>query len=503
MVLNRENGAHPLLSEASKLLRVGRSGAAIRKARSAAPLIRDPVVRAVNLSAILIDAGAELKKSAYVREGVDALRAVEKDVTADLAPLFHYNLGNGYSYLGARERGFGAGTRPSLAIAASHLAAALEKDPRPDVRANLAGVLLAQGRWVEAYDEFNRVVLENPAHHNALARRGSCLMGIYNWTAGHRALLMSALADHEAAVKLSDDELVFQRSYRRVVHDLRRRGIEPRIPEVADATPDQKWIWENRLALNPCPLCEIESPEAFDLYPLAHRLEGGRRYPPVEELLDIVNAVCQVYAVARWSLFRALSDSVSETDHVISALGSPGAVHNLRVGLVMTALTGFYGVLGKIGYALNGYYRLGHPASKVTFQSIWLPPGSRSRSVPDSRCDLHAKLVRSPTSALSALHRVALSLEHGLGRYESLRTLRNQIEHHLVVATEGKSESAYYRAIKTAELESEAIRLGQIAKATIWYFGGALLRGEQERLKRAARQQGVVLRGEGDPVRRT
>ncbi len=503
MSSSRALEADRLFRESYESLRLGQSRDAVTAARKAARLLDDRTMGSLNLAAVLIDAGSELGNGPYLREGVALLHSVETGITDDLTTAFHYNLGNGYASIGSRQRGYGAGTKPALAQAISHLDAALELEPRSDIQANLAGTLLQQGRWIEAYDEFDRVVRADPLHHSALARRGSCLIGIYNWTPNHSALLTGALADHEKAVALSYEEPVFQRSYRSVIGDLRRRGVLPRVPDVVAAAPDHRWIWQNRLALNPCPLCEVESPDAFDLYPLAQRLEGGRRTPPIEDLHDMVNAVCQAFAVARWLLYRATEAGAEEEDHVISVPGSAGAVHDLQLGLTMASVTGFYGVLGKIAYAVNAYFNLGHPPGFVTFQSIWRPTGGGRGAIPSRRSDLHPKLVRTPTPALSALYRLALSTEHGLGRYQSLRTLRNQIEHHLVVGVEGEKTSPYFRAIRPSQLRRDALRLGQIVKAAIWYFGGTLLRGEQERLKRALRRGTPVGRGQGESVIRS
>lgn len=201
-----------LMATAGEQLRCGRPAEAVRTAREVARLIENPAVRAIIVGGILIDAGANLKKVRLVKEAIDELERVSAQVTESVRPAYHYNLGNGYSTLGHRQTGHGPGTKPALVKAISHLDAALKYIPTPDVRANLSGVLLAQGRWIEAFDESDAILQEYPTHHQALARRASSLQGIYNWVEGHTAILAAALSDLEHAIELSDDEPVFQSS---------------------------------------------------------------------------------------------------------------------------------------------------------------------------------------------------------------------------------------------------------------------------------------------------
>lgn len=499
---SRSRRAQRLMQEAAESLRQGHSRQAVRQARKAAQRIGNPFLRAFNLAAVLIDAGAELKSSKLVREGIQRLKSVEGQVPPGLLAAFHYNFGNAYAVLGQRERGLGVGTRPSLSSAVSHLDEALSLNTTPDARANLAGVLMAQGRWVEALDEFEAVLTESPEHHSALARRGSALIGIHNWTPDHKGLLAAALADHERALELAKDEPVFACGYRAVVANLRRH-VKLHSAAVRPPTSDQKWIWENRLALNPCPICRVESPDAFDIYPLAARLIGGNRRPRTDETIDLVNSICRSFATARWILYKAMGDDPPrETRHVVTLGGTVEARHDLRIGLVMTAASGFHSVLSQIAFALNSYFHLGHCVRAVTLDTVWSVPGKKSRSVPTDRTSIHPKLTRMATPALSALHRLALSFEHGLGRYSDLRDLRNHLEHHVVVPVLKFNETRAYVALDPKRLEVQALKMGQIAKAAVWYFGAAVLRGEQERLKRALRRGHPVARAERDYVDR-
>ena len=489
------------MGTAVEQLRCGRPTEAVRTARKVARLIRDPVLRAINVGGLLIDAGADLKKVRLIKEAVDELERVSAQVTEPNRWAYHFNLGNGYSALGHRQKGSGPGTKPAFVKAISHLDEALKRNPAPDVRANLGGALLAQGRWIEAFDESDAILQEFPTHHKALADRASSLQGIYHWVEGHTAILAAALSDIELAVKLSQNEPVFQSSYKKTLANLRKRVSSLSISPQTSLRRDVRWIWESRLALNPCPLCRQESPEAFDLYPLVAWLEGGRRKLGVDVVLDLVNSLCRNYATARWVLYKAVEDPPLESDHVITIEGNPSARHELSVGLLMSAASGFYALLGQIAFALNCYYRLGHNARNLTFENVWGRP--RSHGLPKDRTSLHPALRRRSVPALAALYRLAQSFAHGLGRYADLRECRNSLEHHVVCAIDTPVKSRYYVAIDRRRLEESTLRLGRIARAALWYFGGAVLHGEQERAARLIRRGQEVTKGTRGTVRRT
>ena len=199
-------------------------------------------------------------------------------------------------------------------------------------------------------------------------------------------------------------------------------------------------------------------------------------------------------------MYKAIEDPPLESDHVITIEGNPSARHELSVGLLMSAALNFYALLGQIAFALNNYYRLGHDARYVTFENVWGQPGSRS--LPRERNSLHPALRRRSVPALAALYWLAQSFTHGLGRYVDLRNLRNSIEHHVVCVFDAPVESPYYIALTRKQLEESTLRLGQIARAAIWYFGGAILYGEQERAKRQLRRGQKVTKGTRGTVRR-
>lgn len=489
-----------LLSRAAECLRMGDCVTAVRLARSAGRAIRDPFLRALNVGGVLIDAGSYLRRSHLIHEGIRLLADVERLVPQPQRAAYLYNLGNGHAEAAKYERGTGPGTRSSRDLAISCLDESLRLREFADARTNLASALMAQWRLVEALDEFELVLAAHPEHHQAMAHRGYALTVIHGWAIDHKGLLVAALRDHENAIAHASAEPVFQGSYERVAAHLRGR-VKPYVALPNPPTPYEKWIWANRLALNPCPLCESETPSAFDLYPLAGRLESKRRVPPARYVLDMINKLCQSYATARWLLYSGLACPPPEKEHQVFVPASTGAEFGLRTGLVMAACSSFYSVLNQISFAANGYFRLGLKPRLVSLATIWAKD-PKARTVPVARTAIRRRMLVPPNPGLTALYGLARSLDFAGGRYHTLRDLRNKIEHHLVVASERPSSNPYYTGLPPEVIADSALKLGRVARAAIWYFSAAVLHAERRRARRAIHEGYPVVRSASPKVER-
>jgi tetratricopeptide (TPR) repeat protein len=462
---------------------------------------------AITLGGLLIDAGGALNERRLVKEGVDLLEDALASVPDEYLADAHYNLGTGYLALGQRERGVGPGTRASLTNAVSHLNESLQLRPTPNTRTNLAAALMAQGRWIEAYDELEMVLTEVPSHHVALARQAGALIEIYKWSQRHTGLLTAALLNYRKAAELSKDVPLYKGHYQEQIRSLEKRLGKAELKKLENFTPTpatevENWIWEQRLSLNMCPLCKIDTPDAFDTAIVGAVLAGGVRRPTITEVYDLVNSLHRSFGAARWCLLQGVGVvEISYPEQIVIIPGSPSACHDLKTGLIVNALSGFYSILSQIAFALNSYLHLGHPDEYVTFQRVWFPKGNR-RGIPKTRSELHPRIRRFSAPSLAALYRLAISLEHGLGIYDELRKLRNSLEHHVVVASTDSSGSRYFKTIEPDLLVENAVKMGRIAKAAMLYFGATIWRAEYDRLKRSERAGVVVAPGVGPSVRR-
>ncbi|MCH7574089.1 MAG: hypothetical protein IIA59_03100 [Candidatus Marinimicrobia bacterium] len=469
------------------LLDSGETRRAVKVGRRAAALAKNEIATATNLGGILIDAGGDLNDGKLIREGVELLKSVENYASESNTKYFHHNLGTGYLALGQRERGVGPGTRPSLSSAVNHFDEALLYGDDEHTRTNLASTFINQGRFIEALDEIETVLARVPEHHVALAKRGYALMQVHSWMWKHQDLLNCALLDREMASELAQNDPLYYEGYKKILSELRPKA-EHYEPKEKTPSKMEKWIWDNRLALNPCPTCRVESPEAFDIYAMYAHLEGGNRRPSTNEVIDILNSIHASFSSARWLLMSGVRvvDTRLDGQHVFLD-STEFVVNDLNAHMIKTAFISFYSTLDKIAYAMNSYFHLKHNTDKVDFHNVWMNEKSFGVEKDVDRKNMHQSIKRISTPALSALYHLAQSMKLGLGRYRQLRKIRNNLSHKVVVTTTKKIKSLYYESMKLDELILTTIEIGRISRAAILYFGATLWRAEFERLKRFKR----------------
>ncbi|MBX3132436.1 MAG: hypothetical protein KF689_03465 [Gemmatimonadaceae bacterium] len=484
------------------MLSIGESRSAVRLARQTSRLVEDPFSAAMSLGGILIDAGAQLGNRRLVAEGRALIESVGDDVPSEYRAAYHYNLGNGYAETARFERGRGPWRRIANSRAISELDESLRSKESPDTRTNLATSFRLQWRLFEALDEYETVLLQVPNHHQSVAMRAGCLVQLSHWLPQHAALLLAAYQDYDRAVELAGADIVFADSYRKH-RDALARHVRHFPLETVTPSDYQKWIWSSRLALNPCPLCRVDTPAVFDLFPLQGHFSAPRRSVPVDLVLDMVNRLCQGYATARWHLYAAVSKhAVRESEHQVYVPTGSGAEFGLSSGLLMSACTAFFSLLNNVAYAVNVYFRLGLAPQAVTLESIWHRKDG-ARSLPSTESDMRRRLYRTDNHGLTALFELTRSLERGKGRYSHLRELRHGIEHRLVLSHSSvpgaKSELTL---VDRSTLEESAFALGRVAKAAVWYFSAAVLHEERRRARRAALAGEQIRHGTSPSVRR-
>lgn len=495
---------------AYELVSHGRFHTAVRVALAAAAQHPDRWHADFRFAAILIDAGARSRTRHYIDEGIRLLDRSIPSARATAQSSVRYNLGNAHLALGELERGRGPLTRPSLAHAVSHLAASLAIEPRVEAEINMASAFVEQGRYIEAIDLLTHVLRKSSDHPMACvayATRARAEEGVHDWMLPHQGLLEMALVDTECAVAMAKAAGAFdyERVYQRAVDRLRTMTGQPSVI-TASAEPAHAWMWEQGLALNPCGLCGLETPDAFDTYVLQGTLGGARRRASAE-VAEIVNTWHRTFSTARWNLLQA-AGAIGDLpgDHVVTTPGLRGTRHDLQIGLLIAAITGFYSVFDKVAYGLNTYLHLGHKPDRVSFSRMWARRDWRRRKdgppMPNARADLHPTFARTAARPLSALYHLAWSIETGEGLYRTLRVLRNETEHRLLVATPHHASSNYFSTIEPSELKRQAIAVGRLAKAAMWYAGGTLWWREAQRLRRATRAGHLVMAGRKNDVRR-
>lgn len=485
----------------------GEHSAAVEEARRVHRLFSSPSADAA-LAGILVDVADFTRNLKLAREGKTIMERLPQKFIDAYPADYHYNLGNAFSNIGHYQRSRGAARRPAIAEAVSHYDQALQFADRPNTRANLANALLAQGRYIEALDELDSLLDAEPRHYNAHGYRGASFLGIDIWlNHTHAGIRQAALRSYRKAVEFAKDDPVVAQHFARYVSQLESRvSLLPDL-EQKPMRSDAQWFWSRRLALNPCPICMLDSPDAFDLFPLPGVLTAPRRRPPTKDLFVVLNAILGTFGTARWQLWSAESpESSLPPDHIIQHTGSGGALVDLKIGLKMSAFAGFYRVLGQIASALNNCLALKHSPEQVTFNNVWGKP--RVRGFPKTAEELNPGIRRRSNDPLSALYYLAASLELGLGRYRHLRILRNQIEHRLAAPFVSPQRGTtrkhpYYEPIVVADLSRDVYVVGRLARAAIWYLCATLFVEERRRVRAAQRAGHVISGSTGTPVARS
>ena len=475
-----------LFAEARRLLESGNILEAVKTARRVSRQNHDRAVAAIHLAGILIDAGTDTKSQRLLRDAIRLLKTVDAEsLPPEMQVTWHYYLANGYLALGQFSRGASPGTRQPLAEAISHFDAALKLQPdKLDVRTNLANALLGQSRCIEALDEYSQVLFADPEHAVARANRAQTLVTIHRSFWPHRGLLEAALADYELAIPLFAAEPNRQERCRKAIAHLKtkyRVTAGGPLPPQSELTPEQAWIWAERLALNPCPWCSRDSPGTYDVYVLHGQMKRPRGR--TARVYDIINALHRTYGTGRWCLLQALGPAELPREHMVSAGGDREAKHGLRAGITLAGSSTLFSLFDQISFALNEYFRLGHQEHVVSFERVWSEVAKKGFA--GDRHQLHPRLRRSAIPALAGLHQLAASLQRGLGRYSDLRNFRHVITHRILVPVAGVQQ----RGGVPWELVSEnARRIGRLSRAALWYFGATLwwaeatmARGEQRK----------------------
>ena len=456
------------------------------------------------LASVLINASDFTRKLKLAREGKKILEGLPSKLIEANADQYYYNLGIACASIGRHEKGVGAARRPSFAAAVSHYDQSLQSSAHPDTRANLANALLAQGRYIEALDELDDLLASQPQHYNAWGYRGTAFLGIDGWlNNSHAGILQAALLSYRKAVEFAKNDPIVAQTFARRARQLEARVRPPADLEQAPMRDDVDWIWRNRLALNPCPICKMDSPDAFDLYPLPGVLKSPKRRPPTDDLFVVVNSILATFGTARWQLWAADSPDVPlPTDHIIQHTGTAGCLVDLRLGLRMAAMTGFYRVLGQVASALNNCLSLKHAPHRVKFDNVWGRPGSHG--LPSTPAQLNPGIRRRRNAPLSALYYLSASLEQGRGRYQHLRVLRNDIEHQLAAPFSQReaTRTRYYKPFTPVELSRDVYTIGRLARSAIWYLCAAFLSEERRRVHSAQRAGHILGKGSQTPVAR-
>jgi LA2681-like HEPN len=489
-------------SEIHSLVSIGDVGAAETEARAwllARP--EDPAVLG-NVGGIFIDIGNYTENTALVREGVDLTRRARV-----LEPSDHlfYNLANGLLELlpSTPESYVTVSFNPDMAEVCSLYYEAIDgSEPgMPEPSFNFASALLRAGRAVEALDLVRETLALHPQHGRGWATLGDVLWGVWLFYGRYPDLLQDAISAYRLALTYETIDQPFRNRTEQQIQRVREHLDELRVqphPELRDAerTPNSlhadadpwdeslpAFIWKSGLGLNLCSGCRVDSPSGYDRYPLKGILVDPREKSTADLLPAEIDALIQGFVGARSLLWLSKAQAASQVEVVSWAV--EGLAFSRRSALLAASFREAYGVLDRIGELLNS--RLGIGLKQLSFDELFFERK-------DKKAVFRAQAPWPESVGLRALMYLSASFERDDGRFKELRSLRNKLQHSLVLpGTLPQSKGWPWRTISDVELEMETFRMLRLARAAVIYCCESLRTLELRKLKEAeARGNNVI-----------
>ncbi|GLR89776.1 LA2681 family HEPN domain-containing protein [Bradyrhizobium iriomotense] len=379
---------------------------------------------------------------------------------------------------------------------------------RCQILTNLGNQLNTLGRCVEAVAVWTRALSIDPKFGMARGNRGSGLTRYASslYDNGHRGLfLFRAHEDLHAALSPKaryvgpegEGAIKFFAGVKKriepAIHLDHAKSIKwegHRIGRSASERQYRRWTLHQGLFLNPLNDLGPHSIAAIDLLSLPS-FTSNLGEPP--SLIAFFDQMKQEFVSGRWLLFEGLhSDAVhfSDRDVVLyNTLDYPS--YSLAVEKVKAAFRIVYSVLDKVAFFLNDYAKLGIPAHRVYFRTIWYEKSDPARSV-------RPEFLQSKNLPFRALYWLAKDLFDPALKdtmepdAKELYTIRNHLEHsylrvHEILIRKQPSAApdpwtdrlAY--SVSRSELNAKTIQLYRMARAALIYLALGMHHEENKR----------------------
>ena len=340
---------------------------------------------------------------------------------------------------------------------------------------NLANLLDDMGRWVEAYEWYQRALELDPSNGNAAGNIAVALNRVLamGWASpGH----VAALYNHylELAQQLQEDTArIAGAGTARRYADM--QFIDGQIGHLLHSGDDQddyqRWIVEHRLALAPAVEGLGKDGPHWDSVTLsaARAVPDQAGPPPVFAMLDALKAE---FVAARRLAYSALCTLESATasqgpaDSGVYAAVGDGIVQGEHIAQLVLAQRSALDALDKLAVVANEHLNLGEEPSRIDFRKFW----QKDSGIRPGLC--HGN---SDGRAAFALADLADDLGTN-GLYSHSQALRNAGTHRIVVAslTEG-SLNAGRDSMSTIDLDTliaSTLEALKVARAAYLYLIG-------------------------------
>ncbi|MHB9704354.1 LA2681 family HEPN domain-containing protein [Alcaligenes aquatilis] len=317
---------------------------------------------------------------------------------------------------------------------------------RAQFHCNLGNLLNTVGRFVEALDEWEYALREQPILGIARGNLGRGLVdyGSYLSDPGNQYLFLHRGAQElERAIVGGADrdgstypEAITEfESWLRKVKEMLGDAIKDEPSPVfllgrsRREREYRQWSLDKKLFLNPLNDLGVEYEAACDVLILPPHNIGKHGIT----LLAFFNQLKQEYAYARWCLYEGSHiRSVHFSDReVVLAFNADMALYSMGIEKIKTAFRCAYSLLDKIAYFVSDYWQLEISEKQVNFRDVWF----ENPRAPEKQ--LHKKFESSrnqPLRGLFWLSKDIYSKNHAVMHPSAreLDSLRNHLEHKYV-----------------------------------------------------------------------
>jgi tetratricopeptide (TPR) repeat protein len=465
-----------------------------------------------NVGGTFIDIGNYTGNLALVQEGIELTRQAIR-----IAPSWRltYNLANGLSRLlpETPEDFVTVAFDPTLVEVISLYYDAIDapEATEPEPSFNFASTLLRAGRAIEGLDLVRDTLSRHPEHGRGWSTLGDMLWGVWTFYGSYPDLLEDAIAAYRQALRYEISDMPFRN---RIEQSIARAGkLLDELPirphrGLADGarTPESRLVerdpwdedlptfaWKTGLALNLCSGCRIESPAAYDRYPLDGSLGAPASTAAAEHTAAEVNVLLQGFIGAR-SLFWLSRAQVAAGVKIVS-----WPVEDLhfsrRSAFLAAAFRESYGVLDRIADVWNN--RLGINTGTVSFDKLFFEKKNKQLL-------FRAQVAWPESVGLRALMYLSASFEWDNGRFRHLRKSRNDFQHSLVLHGGLRSAQGWpWSAINDDDLERQTLQMLRLTRAAVIYCCEGLRVVEYERVKRVIAEGGLVVKRKETRIERS
>jgi hypothetical protein len=466
------------------------SAGAVEAARSLKP---DGILDQDNTDALaavtLIDAGSESRDKAAVDQGVDLLERLNERLP-DRAH-YEYCLANGLIAQAGLNAAGKARTDWYLTMAlprqrARHLlqTAGSRSKPSNNIRArsytNLANSLYRVYRMIEACDWHTRAL--GLDHTNGIAQTGAAkaLIWLANHGMGDREALLSMAAAHLTAARERPDrirELAGERAYQELSKLLETKLPEIETPDLTEATPYQRFIIENRLALSFGAVNldrGIDRWDSLEIKSVTVPVDSTTLVPPIFAMFNTMKAD---YICARQLAFSAVEEPFPESATYADSLDY--ARYGVSPSMMTIAQKACLDLLDKVAVATTEYLDLPGRRNDVYFSNRWFKK-TKSASDPLEWQPEISSAIESGVTALMALADVSLDVRSG-GFLRQKQMMRHSSTHRFIVLHDLGMPEADGSAIDHFELDlfrRQLIETLQLSRAVLFYFVEMIMQAE-------------------------